>query len=277
MQIQTGNSLCASLRAWISAIGVAIGTCSAAWADVAPPWMPIDGMAIEGSTYVMTDAAHANFASLAYFQQVQPGDDRNKNNHGTDFALSLDGVATESIQTIGVAVHAICDGTVVGLRKPTVTVSHVVLIIQHPQCGPQGVAYKAYYGHMNAIVKVGDAVTAGQQLGTVRVWDEDPGSTFTHLHISLDTNTNRDLAGKVWYLCNETMSAEGWITSVTDCTESGRKLVPGPGQVRLRMGVQRVWADAYRDLAGVFHAGELYLTDAAMRQLGFVPYFDLLN
>jgi hypothetical protein len=41
--------------------------------------------------------------------------------------------------------------------------------------------------------------------------------------------------------------------------------------------VQRIWADAYRDAAGVFHRGELYMAEAAVRQMGFVPFFDLVQ
>jgi murein DD-endopeptidase MepM/ murein hydrolase activator NlpD len=241
------------------------------------PSAPLDAVDIGGTPYIMTTPAHSNFAARSYYDLVQPGDDRHKNNHGVDFALSVDGSATESLETVDVPVHAICDGTVTGLRKPSVRVSHVVMTVQHTHCGPQGLSFKAYYGHMNATVKVGRTVVRGQQIGTVRLWDEAPGPTFSHLHISLDSDTSRDIAGKLWYACTYTMDAEQSITAVDNCVASGRSLNPEPGQVRLRMGVQRIWADAYRDAAGVFHLGELYMSEAAVRQMGFVPFFDLVQ
>jgi hypothetical protein len=240
------------------------------------PSAPLNATDIGGTTYVMTTAAHSNFAARSYYDVVQPGDDRHKNNHGVDFALSVDGSATESLETVDAPVYAICDGTVTALRKPSVRVSHVVMTVLHTNCGPQNQSFKAYYGHMNATVKVGRTVVRGEQIGTVRLWDEVPGATFSHLHISLDSDTSRDIAGKLWYACDYTMDAEQTITAVDNCVASGRSLSPGPGQVRLRMGVQRIWADAYRDAAGVFHLGELYMSAAAVRQMGFVPFFDLV-
>ncbi len=261
----------AARRSGLAALCAAFSGLALAQAPSAP-LKPVD---IGGTLYLMTTAANSNFAARSYYDVVQPGDNRNKNSHGVDFALSVDGSATGSLETVNAPVYAICDGTVTSLRKPSVRVSHVVMTVQHTNCGPQNLSFKAYYGHMNATVKVGRTVLRGQQIGTVRLWDEEPGSTFSHLHISLDSDTSRDLAGKLWYVCDYTMDAEQAITAVDNCVASGWSPSPGPGQVRLRMGVQRIWADAHRDAAGVFHRGELYMTEAAVRQMGFVPYFDL--
>jgi murein DD-endopeptidase MepM/ murein hydrolase activator NlpD len=262
--------------AWRSALA-ALCAAFSGLALAQAPAAPLDAVDIGGTLYVMTTAAHSNFAARSYYDVVQPGDDRHKNNHGVDFALSVDGSATGSLETVDAPVHAICDGTVTGLRKASVPVSHVVMTVLHTHCGPQNLSFKAYYGHMNATVKVGRTVLRGQQIGTVRLWDEAPGPTFSHLHISLDSDTSRDIAGKLWYACDYTMDAQQAITSVANCVASSRSLNPGPGQVRLRMGVQRIWADAYRDAAGVFHRGELYMAEAAVRQMGFVPFFDLVQ
>jgi hypothetical protein len=263
----------AARRSALAALGVAFSGLALAQTPAAP----LNAVDIGGTPYAMTTAAHSNFAARSYYDVVQPGDDRNKNNHGVDFALSVDGSATGSLETVGAPVHAICDGTVTALRKPSVRVSHVVMTVLHTHCGPQSLSFKAYYGHMNATVKVGRMVLRGQQIGTVRLWDEAPGATFSHLHISLDSDTSRDIAGKLWYVCDYTMDAAQSITAVNNCVGSNWSADPGPGQVRLRMGVQRIWADAHRDAAGVFHRGELYMTEAAVRQMGFVPFFDLVQ
>lgn len=263
----------AARRSALAALGVAFSGLALAQTPAAP----LNAVDIGGTPYAMTTAVHSNFAARSYYDVVQPGDDRNKNNHGVDFALSVDGSATGSLETVGAPVHAICDGTVTALRKPSVRVSHVVMTVLHTHCGPQSLSFKAYYGHMNATVKVGRMVLRGQQIGTVRLWDEAPGATFSHLHISLDSDTSRDIAGKLWYVCDYTMDAAQSITAVNNCVGSNWSADPGPGQVRLRMGVQRIWADAHRDAAGVFHRGELYMTEAAVRQMGFVPFFDLVQ
>lgn len=83
----------------------------------------------------------------------------------------------------GMPVYAICNGTVKVARTAATTpnIWNRFTIIDHSNCGGFPALF-AYYGHIDAIVKVGQKVTAGQQIGIVGNWGSN-----SHLHLSLNS------------------------------------------------------------------------------------------
>ncbi len=82
------------------------------------------------------------------------------------------------------SVHAICDGKVKIARDKITTpkIRDRFTIIDHSGCGGFKKLF-AYYGHIEAVVKEGDDVKAGDIIGTVADWD-----TNSHLHLSLSSD-----------------------------------------------------------------------------------------
>lgn len=137
------------------------------------------------------------------------------------------GAATESHNGIdygaaaGTPVYAICDGIVKIARnkKTTPNIWNRFTIIEHTDCGDSN-KLVAYYGHMDAKVKEGQRVTAGEQIGSVGNWGSN-----SHLHLSLKS----DYVPRGWgYVgigkktaadCNETtvtkrresLASQGWL------------------------------------------------------------------
>lgn len=247
------------------------------WSEPDPAWpsAPLAPAAAADVPLVMTAAEYGDFGARRFFEIPEPGTTHNKNHEGIDIALTPYGDATTAAATIGAEVHALCDGTVIGIRPASTPVSHMMMHVHHPRCGPGARDLMAYYGHTAVLVRKGDTVARGQVIATVRPWDVEPGPTWTHLHLTLDTDTARNLGEKLWYACLYTMDGEGTVTHVSDCQRTERAALPGAGRVRLRMGFARTWADAYREPDGTLQVRDVYLAEAAMRELGLIPLYDL--
>lgn len=215
---------------------------------------------------IMTKSESSNFATRAYFTAL------NINHSGVDLALSATGTRTASKATAGRQVYPICDGVVDFTFSGGGLYSFVK--VRHPNCNGRDLT--AYYGHITPATGLTD-VSESTPLGTVKEWITATGNN-SHLHLTVDTLSSRDLKSVKYYLCKYTLNSTGnAISRLTYCSpEPAPNTVPRKGQMRLKIGWGQVKTLAYRDASGVLHASSnLYITPSAMQQLGFASFFKL--
>lgn len=205
----------------------------------------------------MTMSDYSNFATLEYFNVLRI------NHSGVDLALSPTGTRTASQITAGKSVYPICDGTVEYIHNGGGLYSFVK--IRHPNCNGQEVV--AYYGHI-AVIDGLTEVKTDEPIGTVKDWRGN-----SHLHLTIDTQTERNLSRINQVVCDYTLDANQTVTSLSNCSNAARKL--GNNKMLLRMGWGQVKIMSYKDSNGHTYKKNLYISESAMRQLGFISFFDL--
>ena len=180
---------------------------------------------------VMTNEDASNFAVHVYFDYFD------SNHNGTDLALSSDGLHTGSTVTIGADVYPICDGEVLNwhFKKNNPDLSFVQ--VRHPSCG--GRELIAYYGHIAPVtdLKKG-SISSGVKLGTVMAYWTDSSS---HLHLTLDTDTERDLLGRNYEVCDYVLSSPAVaVASVFNCLPTKANVKLAANKILLEIGFGRV-------------------------------------
>lgn len=88
----------------------------------------------------------------------------------------------------GTPVRAICDGKVLVARREGAQIWNRFTIIEHMNCGGYPTLF-AYYGHVNAVVQPSTSrrtvrVKAGDVIGTVAPWPDDPSNAPLHFGLS---------------------------------------------------------------------------------------------
>jgi len=209
------------------------------------------------SNLIMTSSDYSNFSTLAYYNAMKI------NHSGVDLALSRYGTRTASKVSAGKEVHAICDGTVEFTHSDGGLYSFMK--VHHPDCNGQDIM--AYYGHISPY-EVSTEVIKDDPVGTIKDWANN-----SHVHLTLDTKTNRDLKSIKYEICSFTLdAATNTVTSLTNC--GGTSLTRG--KIKLKIGWGQVKTLAYRDNQGHLHnTSNFYINENAMRQLGFIDFFDL--
>lgn len=205
---------------------------------------------------LMTTSSYSNFATREYFNVLKI------NHSGTDLALSPDGTHTASTATTDKPVYPICDGEVEFVYSKGGLYSFVK--VRHHMCSGQDVV--AYYGHLtpnNGIT----TVTPNQSIGTVKDWSKN-----SHLHLTIDTNMERDLSRINYVACNYSLDANSNVVSLTSCNND-QKLTNG--RMLLKIGWGQIKTVKYRNENGRLYTKNLYITENAIRQLGFISFFDI--
>lgn len=105
----------------------------------------------------------------------------------------------------GTAVYAICNGTVALARTDNGTVVSAVLVVEHQCPEPLGKVY-AYYGHIHSELKGGDAVSAGDGIGTVRDWQSN-----SHLHFGLSRHLLEEWGTYPRGVTLSALEDQGWL------------------------------------------------------------------
>ena len=96
----------------------------------------------------------------------------------------------------------------------------------------------------------------------------------------IDTESQRDLFGKKFEICDYQLdnSAQA-ITRLESCVISNVKnpsrVKIEPNKMLLSIGWGRVTTIKYTNSVGSEFTNSLYITEDAMRQLGFIDFFDL--
>lgn len=228
----------------------------------ADPLYPEDGL-------IMTIERYSNFASKPYFTAQRT------NQNGVDLALSADGSKTQSSITFAKDVHAICDGEIIKLMSSsTPDLSYVE--ISHPGCG--GYDINAYYGHITPSneLGIGDSVAQGDVIGSVMQYSRTVHSYSPHLSLTLDMQSGRDLSVKHYEMCDYTLNAVSQtFTSLTNCTDSTAGATPAAGRTLLLIGRNGITSVKYTDARWRVYIKSIYINSSALKQLGFVPYFEL--
>ena len=215
----------------------------------------------------------SNFAAHYYYTNKN---EFPANHNGVDLALSPGGQVTASFATKDQPVHSICDGDVEGAYLTGQIESFIK--INHQNCNGHDV--HAYYGHINPSVKSG-RVVKDQPIGTIYNWIGN-----WHLHLTLDPySKNRDLKSINHVICDAVIDGNTkYVTSISNCTGNiGRSKLSkkqllaqlNSNQVYIELGYGKVTTYGYKDGTGKFFTNHLYITDDAMRQLGFISYFDI--
>jgi len=227
---------------------------------VAAPFEEDDGL-------IMTTEDNSNFATIEYFNYFKP----RSNHSGVDLALSQDGTNTATKITAGKNVYPICDGEVEFVLSRGVD---SFIKIFHPDC--HGMDVIAYYGHTNPTVGL-TTVTTDNPIGIVvqQGWN-------SHLHLTIDTNLDRDLKQNNCWQCNFDFNDSGQVSSLSNCQFVGyskscnefSKQVDN-NKILLHMGWGKVTTVFYKNDNGRLNRDNLYITEDAMRELGFVSFFDL--
>jgi len=242
---------------------------------------------------IMTTSQNSTFASYEYFLDFS----RQLNHDGSDLALTSDGSLTYSQDTVGRDVHAICEGTVLDVRcdrrgllgsgKSTTckVPDSTWMKVRHSNCGGRDVI--AYYGHIeNVPTKFTktppDPVHPDDVLGSVMQYTRRSG----HLHLTLDTDTQRDLTSPKYEMCEFlydydnsypgcTTSTGKCVTNLSNCVPSSSRAKLSKGQILLFIGWGRATTERYVDNSGKTSTRPLYISPDAMRDLGFIDFFDI--
>jgi murein DD-endopeptidase MepM/ murein hydrolase activator NlpD len=131
---------------------------------------------------------------FGFFDRRFPGYNNGLEHLGVDFSASA-----------GTAVAAICDGTVLSNNTTQVDTVSAVVMVEHDCPQPLGRVY-GYYGHVLSDLLMGESVSAGSQIGTVREW---PGNG--HLHLGLSTRLQEDNWGVVRGVTLQELESQGWL------------------------------------------------------------------
>lgn len=214
------------------------------------------------SSLIMTTSDNSNFATSVYFNVLKI------NHSGVDLALSANGSATASTDTARKIVHAICDGEVDFTYSTGGLYSFIK--VHHPNCNGQDII--AYYGHMTPYQGL-TTVSKDDPIGTVKNWVMATGNN-SHLHLTIDTQTSRDLKSINKVVCNYQLDPVTYtVTSLSNC---GPDTTLTKNKIRLKIGWGQVKTLAYKDSKGHLFTGiNFYISEPAMRQLGFITFFDL--
>ena len=220
-------------------------------------------------TLIMTTGDYSNFANSPYFTSHKA------NHNGTDLALSADGSQTASLATastvaVPVYAHAICDGQVMNSyynkKKPDLSFMQVY----HPNCGGQDIV--AYYGNIYPTAGLTN-VSSDDTLGTIMKYNK---KNQNHLHLTLDADTDRDLSTSKYYMCDYVLDAPGkTVTALSNCSLSTSKTKPALNQMLLLIGYGKVNTTKYMSSKGKVASKSFYISEDAMRDLGFISYFDI--
>lgn len=246
---------------------------------------------------IMTTSENSTFALYQYFLDSSRLPILRLNHDGSDLALTSDGSLTYSPATVGKDIHAICEGTVLDVkcdrrsllgsgkstrcRFPDLT----WMKVRHPNCDGHDVI--AYYGHIeNVLTKFTktppDPVLPDDVLGKVMQYTPRSG----HLHLTLDTDTQRDLTSPKYEMCEFvyeyddsypgcSTSTSKCVTKLSNCMPSSSSAKLSKGQILLYIGWGRVTTERYVDNSGKASTRSLYISPDAMRNLGFIDFFDL--
>ena len=216
---------------------------------------------------IMTTRDYSNFADIDYFARW------NVNHPGVDLALSPDGTrigswATASTARHPVYVHAICDGQV---EKVHPIWGYNTLFIQiHQYCG--GGNLVAYYGHISPKPGI-TSVQKDDIIGTVM---RSHPITHSHLHLTLDTQTQSNLTRINYEMCDYELDAPTQtVMSLSNCVPSSWDRKPTINKMLLRIGWSSVTTVRYANGIGEIGCKSLYISEPAMKQLGFISFFDL--
>jgi murein DD-endopeptidase MepM/ murein hydrolase activator NlpD len=132
---------------------------------------------------------------FGFFDRRFPGFNGGREHLGVDFAASA-----------GTPVSAVCDGTVITNNTREADIVTAVVIVEHDCPQPPGAVY-GYYGHVHSGLLIGEAITAGSTIGTVRDWGGN-----SHLHLGLSTRLMEENWGVVPRGATlQTLTAEGWL------------------------------------------------------------------
>jgi hypothetical protein len=272
------SNLSATSKAWAIHIWGG-GIFSSPKHSIFPFWPVRDAQATDSVTaplhdengLIMTTGDHSNFADRSsYFNYYK------SNHNGTDLALSADGSRTGSTDTASTAAHpvyahAICDGYVVkwNFNKNVPNLSYMQ--VRHPNCGGRDVI--AYYGHIIPKPGLTSEVKKDDILGTVMPYKP---INWSHLHLTLDTETQRDLFSIKYEMCDYVLDASTQtVTALSSCVISSSKAKPATNKMLLQIGYGRVTTYRYTNSKGKLFTKSLYISEPAMRQLGFINFFDL--
>jgi len=127
----------------------------------------------------------------------------------------------------GTPVYAICDGTVKVAAKGGALANRFT-VIDHSGCGEFAKLF-GYYGQIEPMVKVGDKVESGDQIGVV-----SDGKTNSHLQLSLNSSylkeygysnvkksTAKDCKKDTVMARRKLLDAKGWIDPITVAMGAG--------------------------------------------------------
>lgn len=127
----------------------------------------------------------------------------------------------------GTPVYAICDGTVKVATKGGALANRFT-VIDHSGCGEFAKLF-AYYGQIEPMVNVGDAVTSGDQIGVV-----SDGKANSHLQLSLNSSylkeygysnikksTPKDCKKESVMARRALLDKKGWIDPITVAMGAG--------------------------------------------------------
>uniref|UniRef100_A0A7V5XHW2 M23ase beta-sheet core domain-containing protein n=1 Tax=Thermodesulfobacterium geofontis TaxID=1295609 RepID=A0A7V5XHW2_9BACT len=233
---------------------------------ISPVTGVVDPLKDENGLLIMTTSDYSNFASRKYFNN------HNTNHSGVDLALSKYGTRIQSNETANKTVYAICDGTVDYVHSTGGLYSFIK--IHHPNCNGHDVI--AYYGHITPKegLKKNKNVGKGEPIGIVKKWE--PNSDRSHLHLTIDTQTGRDLKSIKYFACNYELDSNSDVISLSNCRITQNDLTQlSENEMLLKMGWGTVKTLGYKDNNGNLYEKSLYITKNAMRQLGFISFFDL--
>ena len=217
-----------------------------------------DPLKDETGMLIMTTSDNASFASREYFKH-------HKINHsGVDLSLSKDGTRQD---TPNGTVHAICDGEVDFIHNRGGVNSFMK--VHHSNCDGRDVI--AYYGHIIPTVNIGPVIE-GVPIATIIEWKPNN----SHLHLTIDTQIERNLSRLNHVSCNYTLdSSAQTVTSLSNCRSSTRNLRDlSKDEMLLTMGWGQIKTVGHTDVNGRLHRENLYISAYAMRQLGFISFFD---
>jgi len=228
------------------------------WPVRTPPPLFITAPLHDEEGLIMTNRDYSNFATREYFSTL-----RRTNHHGVDLALSQTGTRTASQVTAGKTVYAICDGQVEFIHNGGGLYSFAK--IRHPNCNGQEII--AYYGHI-AVIDGLTEVKTDEPIGTVKDWQGN-----SHLHLTIDTQTDRNLSRINQVVCDYTLDTNQTVTSLSNCSNATGKLTKN--KMLLRIGWGQVKTLRYKDSRDRTYSKKLYISEDAIRQLGFISFFDL--
>jgi hypothetical protein len=237
--------------------GVGDVTAGSLYGSLPPPPPPsVTAPLHDENDLIMTTSDYSNFATREYFNVLRI------NHSGVDLALSPTGARTASQVTAGKSVYPICDGTVEYIHNGGGLYSFAK--IRHPNCNGQEVV--AYYGHIAVIDGLTD-VTTEEPIGTVKDWRGN-----SHLHLTIDTQTDRNLSRINQVVCDYSLDNSETVTSLSNCSNFTGRLENN--RILLRIGWGQVKTMRYKDSRGKTYRENLYLSEDAVRELGFMSFFD---
>jgi hypothetical protein len=98
----------------------------------------------------------------------------------------------------------------------------------------------------------------------------------SHVHLTIDTQIQRDLSSIKYEACDYILDgATRTVTNLSNCSLSGKHVKLPANKILLRIGWGEVATQRYTDNGGRSHTKSLYISESAMRQLGFISFFDL--